>query len=177
MTDQQGIARHVNRLGAINAAELYDGCVDRVYRYIRLKVGSDADAEDLTILVFAKAMQRLGNNPQTGESLAISLYRVAHSVVSDHLRCLPAEPNLESNAVERRTKRPPGAAPRRPVAKLIRRALHCLPVDQELVIILKFIDGYTTPQVARMIGISPGAVRRLQYQALTNLRRACELSA
>jgi len=51
-------------------AALYDEYAGRVYRYVRIRIGTDSDSEDLTEQVFLRAWQRY---PGTKNAAGLSL--------------------------------------------------------------------------------------------------------
>src|SRR5258706_16230263 len=65
---------------------LYARHLDAIYRYVRFRIGNEADAEDMTEEVFVKAWEalpgyRIGEHPFTSW-----LYRIAHNVTVDYHR-------------------------------------------------------------------------------------------
>jgi DNA-directed RNA polymerase specialized sigma24 family protein len=50
------------------------------------------------------------------------------------------------------------------------RAVRDLPADQRRVIEMRFAEGRTIAEIARMLGRSEGAVKQLQFRALGGLR-------
>ena len=57
----------------------------------------------------------------------------------------------------------------------LRAALQVLTEEQQRVLILKFIDGLSTREIARQLGKRPGSVRSLQMRALQRLSRCPSL--
>jgi RNA polymerase sigma-70 factor (ECF subfamily) len=55
-------------------------------------------------------------------------------------------------------------------AERLRWGLAQLTEDQQEVIILRFIEGYSTAEVATMLGKNRGAIRGLQFRGLAALR-------
>jgi RNA polymerase sigma-70 factor (ECF subfamily) len=53
-------------------------------------------------------------------------------------------------------------------------AVNHLTEDQQQVISMRFIAGYSTQEVARLLGKTEGAVKALQHRALASLRRLLE---
>lgn len=51
------------------------------------------------------------------------------------------------------------------------RLVACLPADQAEVVLLRVVAGLSAPEVGRITGRSPGAVRVLQHRALRRLAR------
>jgi len=52
----------------------------------------------------------------------------------------------------------------------LRQNLSQLTEEQQQVIVLKFIEGYKTDEIADVIGKSVGAIRAIQFRALTTMR-------
>ena len=57
----------------------------------------------------------------------------------------------------------------------LRQALKRLTEEQQQVIVLKFIEGYETDEIAHLVGKSTGAVRAIQFRALTALRNLFDM--
>ncbi len=152
-------------------AQLYDRFVDKIFRYIYYKVGTRAEAEDLTAQVFMKAWEAIGHYKWMDRPFAAWLYRIAHNIVVDYFRTRRDVSSLdempfieEENAatLEELTQR-------HMTADVLRRAITRLTQDQQRVIILRFLEGYSTEQVAQILDKQPGAVRTLQHRALAGL--------
>ncbi len=152
-------------------AELYDRFVDKIYKYIYYKVGTRAEAEDLTAQVFMKAWEAIANYKWMDRPFAAWLYRIAHNIVVDYFRTrrdvasLEDMPYLEENGhltLEELSQQ-------HMTADTLRRAIARLTHDQQRVIVLRFLEGYSTDQVAQILGKQPGAVRTLQHRALAGL--------
>ncbi len=60
---------------------------------------------------------------------------------------------------------------RRLSAEAVRAALKYLTEEQQQVIVLRFIEGYNTDEVARFMDKDNGAIRALQHRALVSLQR------
>ncbi|MCL4395762.1 MAG: sigma-70 family RNA polymerase sigma factor [Chloroflexi bacterium] len=151
--------------------QLYDAYVDRVYKYVYYKVGPGALAEDLTAQVFLKAWEGIGRYQWTERPFAAWLFRIAHNLVVDHFRAQRPVVSIEDMELESH------AAPLDDVAQAgmdretIRRALERLTEDQRQVIVLKFLEGYETAQIAAMMGKEQTAIRALQHRALQALHQ------
>lgn len=156
--------------------ELYDRLVVRVYRYLYFRTGSRTDAEDLTEQVFLKAWEAIQRFRWQGRPFLAWLYRLAHNVLVDHHRARRPTTSLHDDA--RPLDFPSEAAARdmarRLDAELLVQVVQQLTPEQQQVIVLKFIDGYDTEQIARMLDKREGAIRALQLRALLSLRRLLE---
>jgi RNA polymerase sigma factor (sigma-70 family) len=56
-------------------------------------------------------------------------------------------------------------------AEVLGRAISRLTEEQQQVIVLKFVDGLDTAQVAQLLDKQEGTIRALQMRALRSLRR------
>jgi RNA polymerase sigma-70 factor, ECF subfamily len=148
--------------------ELYDQFVDRVYRYLYYRAASQAEAEDLTEQVFLKAWE--------GRPFLAWLYRLAHNVHIDHVRSHRPTTSLNNQA---RPFELSSARASRDLARcldvdVLTDAMTHLTVEQQQVIILKFIEGFDNEQIALAMDKREGAIRALQMRALQSLRRVLE---
>ncbi len=154
-------------------SQLYDRYVDKVYKYVYYKVGAIAEAEDLTAQVFLKAWEAIGSYRWTGRPFSAWLLRIAHNLVTDHFRTrheavsIEKMPSLaDENGTDLETM-----AQSNLTAAALQHALTHLTDEQQQVIILKFLEGYSTEEVADFMDRDSGAVRALQHRALAALQR------
>ncbi len=153
-------------------ARLYDRFVDKIYKYIYYKVGAKSDAEDLTAQVFLKAWEAIGRYRVTERPFSAWLYRIAHNLVVDHFRTKrDAVPIEEATRLEEKQADLDDLTEAHLTAETLQRAINRLTHDQQQVIILRFLEGYSTEQVAEIMGKGQGAVRTLQHRALAGLER------
>jgi RNA polymerase sigma-70 factor, ECF subfamily len=155
-------------------AELYENNFERVYAYVVRRVGDRAETEDLTSEVFHHALANLKRFEWRGIPFAAWLYRIAGNLISDRWQHksreqLTDEPDtIESAAatgaefeqVERRAT--------------LFRLVDTLPAEQRRVLVLRFVEEKSIKEVAREIRKTEGAVKQLQFRALSSLRARME---
>ena len=165
------VSRDANAFG-----ELYDRFVERVYRYLYFRTGSHPEAEDLTEQVFLKAWEAVGRYRWQGRPFVAWLYRLAHNSHIDHVRTQRPTTSLTNDERPLELASPQAAVElaRALDADLLSHALGELTVDQQQVIIMKFIDGLDNEQIAQSMDKREGAIRALQMRALSSLRRVLE---
>lgn len=151
-------------------AQLYDECSERIYRYIYFRVTDEQTAEDLTSHVFYKAWENLGRCKSTGAPFIAWLYTIARNAVIDHYRTRKHTVALDE-AVSLASDEP---APEDELdlqfkTESLREALGELTSEQRQVVVLKFISGMSTEEIAAHLGKRSGAVRALQMRALQAL--------
>ena len=67
-------------------SEIYRRCQPAIYRYVVLRVGSAATAEDLTSEVFVRLVDKIDRFKYRGRPLLAWLYTIARNLVADHPR-------------------------------------------------------------------------------------------
>jgi RNA polymerase sigma-70 factor (TIGR02952 family) len=157
-------------------AELYQRYVDKIYRYIYYKVGQQAETEDLTSQTFMKAWDAIGDYEWRNHPFGAWLFRIAHNLVVDYHRArrdnvslTDASPQLEQRA-SRDDVRPEKILGEMITMDRVRHAIGRLTEEQQQVLILRFFEGMSTGEVADLMGKRRGAIRGLQFRALSALR-------
>ena len=147
---------------------LYARYVDAVYRYCYYRLGNREAAEDAISSVFTRALAALPR--YRNESFRPWLFTIAHNVVIDAVRrSRPARPLADARDVWAKGGDPEEMV----VAELetdgLQALLDRLPADQRQVMELP-LSGLTSPEVGRVLGRSPAAIRSLQFRAVQRLR-------
>ena len=145
----------------------------KIYSFIYAKVGNRETAEDLTSQVFLKAARWLAED-RSADSIRAWLYTTARSTIVDHWReqsRLKSVPLDDPDALIFCGTDGPEEV-RRTRARAL-RILAALPPRDREVLRLRFLHGYSAPEIARALGLTPGNVRVLQARAL---RRATQLA-
>ncbi len=144
-----------------------------VYRFVASRVGRPSDAEDLTQLVFVKALEALPRYAARGVPFGGWLFRLARNTVIDHVRTRREYVELEA-ATHRATEDagPEAVAALRDDLDAVARALEKLTEDQREVIALRFFAGLSAREAAEAMGRQEGTIRGLQFRAIGALRRS-----
>jgi len=154
-------------------ADLYEINFERVYAYVMRKVGNRAESEDLTAEVFHQALANLKRFEWRGIPFAAWLFRIAANLITDrwqrsgrevaddagHIDAVQVSP-AEIEEVERRAT--------------LFRLVDSLPAEQRRVVVLRFVEQKSIKDVAREIRKTEGAVKQLQFRALSSLRARME---
>lgn len=153
-------------------AELYELNFERVYAYIVRRVQDRAETEDLTAEVFHHALANLPQFEWRGIPFAAWLFRIAANLISDRRQ----RSGLEVADNERIGAAQASAAEIEAVERraTLFRLVDTLPAEQRRVVILRFVDQKSIKEVARDIGKTEGAVKQLQFRALSSLRARME---
>jgi RNA polymerase sigma-70 factor (ECF subfamily) len=153
---------------------------DRVYRYLRIGLHDEHEAEDITQTVFVKVFSSLGRYERRGKqpfrawlfrivrNELISEVRKRHAVVAedpeiiDYLRS-DVEAEVEVAESDRGVL---DWITDRELGLFVER----LPLAQRQVLVLRFMVGMSPDETAAVLGRSSTDVRTLQYRALEFLR-------
>jgi len=150
---------------------LYDMYVKQVYRHIFYRVGIVEDAEDLTQQVFMNAWKAIGRYKQTSSPFLAWLMRISHNLVIDFHRSKKDTVYLDTElATEHPDSSPERVTEMNFDQQQLRKAILQLPSEQQQVITMSFIDGFTYAEIASSLGKSEGAIRVIQHRALKKMR-------
>jgi RNA polymerase sigma-70 factor (ECF subfamily) len=151
---------------------IFDHYHEPVYRFIASRVHRPSDAEDLTQLVFVKALEALPRYESRGVPFGGWLFRLARNTVIDYVRTRHDHAELEA-MVERAHGEagPDEIAMIRQELDAVQVALKSLTDEQREAIALRFFAGLSAREAAEAMGKQEGTVRGLQFRAIAALRR------
>jgi len=173
--DDAAIERLVDEARAGDAwafGRLFDHYHLQVYRFVVSRVRRPSDAEDLTQLVFVKALEALPRYESRGIPFGGWLFRLARNAVIDHVRTSHEHADLAQSVEQAGDDAGPDelAAIRQDI-EAVRRALATLTDDQRDAIALRFFAGLSAREAAVAMGKQEGTIRGLQFRAIATLRR------
>jgi RNA polymerase sigma-70 factor (ECF subfamily) len=180
---RQSEAQRVRKLvdaaqeGDRNALEdLYLIHFDRIYSYLHVAVGNRQDAEDLTTQTFLKVLESIGKFRWGSAPFSAWLFRIAHNLAMDHFRAakrwqpeeeVPEPESDESTSAEAGALDAIGH-------KSMLELIDDLSAEQQQVLTLKFVFGFSNGEAATVLGKTEGAVKSLQHRALVTLHKKLE---
>jgi RNA polymerase sigma-70 factor (ECF subfamily) len=158
-------------------ADLYEINFARVYAYVVKRVGNRTETEDLTSEVFHQALANLKRFEWRGIPFAAWLFRIAANLISDRWQRSGREV-ADDSAIES-VQAISGKIGPAEIEEVERRAtlfrlVDTLPVEQRRVVVLRFVEQKSIKEVAREIRKTEGAVKQLQFRALSSLRTRME---
>jgi len=164
---EEEVLENARRLEASALSTLVKKSYPFVFRYFYYRSVTREDAEDLTSEVFVRVVSSIKGQKGYFPAWLIS---IARNLLTDYYRkrgksretslAEIEEPSSNSDENEKDTLRPDE----------IRRMLNCLTDEQKEVIILRFIEGNTNEEAARIMNKSVGAIKALQFRAISTLR-------
>jgi len=170
--DEESLVRRAQQHDHEAFGQLYEANFDKIYRYVVLRIGNEAEAEDMTQQVFVKALQSISSFRWMGAPFSAWLFRIAHNQVVDYLRKKTKRATVSLDESLSHDDNPQLAAERKlDIEQLIAATKHLTKAQRE-VICLRFASELSTAQVAKVMGKSEGAIKALQHSAIVALRKA-----
>jgi RNA polymerase sigma-70 factor, ECF subfamily len=155
-------------------AELYECNFERVYAYIVRRVGNRTETEDLTSEVFHQALANLKRFEWRGIPFAAWLFRIAANLISDRWQKAGREQTVDDPEQIETARAGTGELEEVERRATLFRLVDTLPVEQRRVVVLRFVEQKSIKDVAREIRKTEGAVKQLQFRALSSLRARME---
>ncbi len=153
---------------------LYDHYQTSVYRFLYYRVGSVALAEDLMSETFFRALRSMGSFRWQGKDFGAWLMTIARNLTADHYKA--GRTRLEYATED---MSPHDAATDSPEIEVLASltnealltALKELPAEQQECLIMRFLQGLSIAETAKVLGRSDGAVKQLQLRGVRNLAK------
>jgi len=158
-------------------SKIYDHYVEKIFRFIFLKVNSKEIAEDLTSETFLRTWEVFSNQNSKIENISAFLYQTAKNLVIDYYRekgkakivspdCIPSLSDSNEN--------PHKKALVNSEMERIQKALSQLNEDYQNAIIWYYLDDLPIQEVAELLGRTVPATRVLISRAIKTLREELE---
>jgi RNA polymerase sigma-70 factor (ECF subfamily) len=154
-------------------ATLYDRYFVRVYNYMRFRCSDPQTADDLTSVVFEKALKEIARYQAERSPFAVWLFTIARNTLTDHLRAGRRHPwhslevlrghfnpdhSTEDALIEAETR------------DYLTRAMARLSERERDLLALKFQAGLNNRQIAEMTRLSESNVGVTVFRAIQRLR-------
>jgi RNA polymerase sigma factor (sigma-70 family) len=154
-------------------ARIYDHYFPRVYNYVRYRIADPDTTDDLTAMVFERALRSLTKYQPVRGPFGAWLFAIARNAVNDESRkqkrkrwlslealheVLSSQPSPEQIVVEEETR-----------DRLLAALTHLNRRERDL-IALKFAAGLSNRHIAELTGLGQNHVGVIIYRAIQQLR-------
>lgn len=158
-------------------SRIYDQYIEKIYRFIFLKVSSQEIAEDLTSETFLRGWESFKNGNKIENPQAF-LYQIARNLITDYYR---EKSKFQTVSVETTFINDPRInleekAILNSDLDQIRQILSNLKEDYQNIIIWYYLEDISIPEIARLLNKSEPATRVLLHRALQALKEKINLS-
>ncbi|MBT3412470.1 MAG: RNA polymerase sigma factor [Candidatus Jacksonbacteria bacterium] len=156
-------------------AQIYDGYIDDIYRFVFYKVSHQHEAEDLSSEVFLKTWAYIkgGNSVKNVRAL---LYRIARNLVIDYYRTNKKRTavNYEDLSEILASKDPhlDEEISFDELRLLLEKGIYSLTEDYRDIILLRYVEGLTIQEISEIMDRTKGACRVLLHRAIKALKLA-----
>lgn len=153
--------------------KIYDKYIDKIYRFVFLKVSSQEIAEDLTSEVFTRGWQSFQKENCDIKNPQAFLYQIARNLVVDHYRqkgqaqlvstenlpLIEDGPNLEEKAMFNSD------------VGNVKAALVNINDDYREIVVWYYLEELSVPEIAKILNKSEDAVRVQIHRAIQALKQ------
>ena len=148
--------------------KIYRDYHDKVYGYIRSRISSVQDAEDIAADVFLKVYEKLESYDESKASLSTWIYTITRNTLTDYYRTRKVFDEIQELSEDDASTEDDICNAE--MLALLTKALEALDERVRDIIILRYYSGKTLTDIAAQMGISYAYVRVLHNRALQNLR-------
>lgn len=153
-------------------SDIYDAYVDKIYRFVFLKVGTQEIAEDLTSEVFSRAWAVFSRREKTIENINAFLYQIARNLVVDHYRQKGQAVFVSADNVT--LGDPEGEIGEKAMVQsdveLVKGALANIKDEYREAVVWHYLNELSVPEIAKMTKKSEEAVRVTIHRGLKAIR-------
>jgi len=157
-------------------SKIYDKNIDKIYRFVFLKVNSQERAEDITSQVFLRGWEVFQNEERKIKNPSAFLYKIARNLVIDfyrerdkaqiisteNLQMADSGQGLEEKAILNSD------------IEMVENGLKNIKDEYQEIIVWYYLEGLSTKEIAEILDKSPGAVRVTVHRALKALKKEIE---
>lgn len=174
MDDARALLRRIEADGIAAFEPVVRAVSPRLYRVAARMLGDTPDAEDAVQEAFIRAYDALRSG-RYDERMKMEawLVTIVTRVAIDALRSRKGRPEADEAAVSSAPGRAGGDDAAVAMIELA-RWVDGLPPDQRAAVVLRFMEGMTSAEVAAALGISEGAVEQRILRARATLRKRME---
>jgi len=152
---------------------IYDQYIDKIYRFVYLKVDSQEVAEDITSKAFVKAWEAYQRDRKSIQSINAFLYKIAGNLVIDHYRQQGRKKTLSISQIgqmaDNRTNIHENAIFNADLDK-VKAALVDIKQEYQDIIIWHYLEDMPTEEIAKLTGKPAGTVRVMIHRGLEMLK-------
>lgn len=160
-------------------ASVYDKYIDKIYRFVYLKVGNQSIAEDITSKVFLKGWEAY-SSPKSdlssdNSNISAFIYKIARNSVIDYYRTTGRSKMVSSEILPKITDNRTDIHNKAIIESdvmLVKSAMINLNQDYQDAIIWHYLDGLDVSEIALAMDKSENNVRVILHRGLGTLRKS-----
>lgn len=153
--------------------QIYDQYIDKIYRFVYLKVNSQETAEDITSKVFIKGWESYKNQGSNIKNPSAFLYQIARNAVIDHYREKGRNKTISADVSPQIVDTGKTAYEKAVLSadiNVIKNGIQKLKKDHQDIIIWHYLEDMPINNIAELLGKPAGTVRVMLHRGLKNLK-------
>jgi len=160
-------------------SQIYDQYIDKIYRFIYLKVNSQEIAEDVTSKVFIKGWEVFQNPKEEVKNPGAFLYQIARNSVVDYYR-EKGRTKIVSADASPEIVDPGTSAQDRAIlsadVNVVKKGIQKLKKEHQDIIIWHYLDDMPIADIAELLDKPAGTVRVMLHRGLKDLKNIIQES-
>lgn len=165
--NDKGQVRHI--ISSADDVSRYDW--EELYRFIYYKVQNREEAEDITQEAYARAYTFLEKSDMVILDYSSYLKTIATNIIRDRWRSHKRTKNMNIEEADPNLLAVDDFTDAVVDRALVENSIKALSKDQQMVLELRIIKGYSTKETARLMDKKTGYIRVLQHRAVKALAR------
>lgn len=157
-------------------SKIYDNYIDKIYRFVYIKVSSKELAEDICSETFSRGWRVFQERSEQIENPQAFLYKIARNLITDHWR-KQGQMKIVSAEDLQLSDPQPGLQEQALLGsdtEEIRNALSSIKDSYQNIIVWHYLDDLSIKEVAKIIKKPEPTVRVTLHRALKALRKEME---
>jgi len=157
--------------------QIYDQYIDKIYRFVYLKVSSQEIAEDITSKVFLKGWEAFQRGSEGGlepiKNPGAFLYQIARNAVIDHYRDKGRTKTVSVDASSEIADPGTDAQDKAILSadiSTIKKAVQKLKKEHQDIIIWHYLEDMPIANIAKLLDKPAGTVRVMLHRGLKDLK-------
>ncbi len=160
-------------------SKIYDQYIEKIYRFVYLKVNSQDLAEDITSKVFIKAWKAYSSPDFVLKNENAFLYQIARNAVVDYYREKGRDRTLKIDA-SLDISDPGTSAHEKAILsadiEVVKKAISQLDKEQQDIVIWHYLDDMPIAEIAGILGRPEGTVRVMLHRGLNVIKSLIKTS-
>ena len=154
-------------------SQIYDQYIDKIYRFVYLKVNSQETAEDITSKVFLRGWEAFKSQNTDIKNPGAFLYQIARNAVIDHYR-EKGRSKVVSVDASSQIADPQTSAHDKAILNadidVIKTAIQKLKKEHQNIIIWHYLEDMPIANIAELLGKPAGTIRVMLHRGLKDLK-------
>lgn len=160
----------------MNFNDVYDIYIDRVYRFVNIKLGNKQDAEDVTSKIFEKIYLNLESYNEEKGNLDTWVFAITRNEIASHYRAKKVQTVCIDSVGEiiDSNHSPHKAAEIKFENKKLLEAVESLNENEKTAVAYKYGAGLKNTEIAELMGISSSNVGVVLFRSMKKLKLLLE---